>query len=1269
MSATNTISIRLEVTGDAATLSKITNVVNGFKGLKGGLDQAKASMAGGFNTGALTGLNAAIGQTQTQVTTLKTRLQQIGGTLASNASAFGVATASVWGVYNAYDSLVKVEIRAETAMNRVSTMTTTLATLENRLAEARNTGNLSANEMAILEDRITDTKAKLATAQERSADLQGDVNEAWGAFASQVGPQVVAAGASVLQLVTNLRGSMTGVIPSIKNFFGSFMSGTSIMGDTRKQTLLLGQGIGNLPGPMGAATVATKGLSTAMKGLLIGTGVGLAITAIALIAEHFINTAEAAKDSTEDIEDNMTDMEDSVEGSAAGFKTNMVTMEDAIKGLAAATAVETAKITGDLETIKNAAKPPPPLPERLPGMAGGAGTPTIEGPFLTPEQAKGLSDVQAKIKTFKEQLDELYTATVTSGKKSMVELGFGIETLGHVTDETAIKVADFEKKILAAAKSGDLVQVLELMEQRAVFLGETLQSKTTKGIIAVGDAVMETADRFKNYATPAIEDFTATDAKMHEQLLETAKRTTEAATAEQNALAEKERIEKEEIETLAMLTEQTFGVAEATQMAGESNADYKTRMEQLGGITLQQINKEKERTFGLIESAVNLGLAKTRQEELNTAMHEGDNAVAALILSNSTLANVLNDGNRANDLRIDGMVQGREAAVAWYDQMIMQIEADKQFATDQEMIADHFANAIPAGIDLTREQMTLLITTFDDVGKFGLAMGDVLNEVFSASRGALQGLIDAAVEGGDTWKDAWDKLKDIIPKELRTDTKEFITDQAEIGKKIDEAILKIQAYRGAWNDYNKEQKKIAIKDLVEDLQGLENTIDDVTKIDVSKLVDPLIALKKDGMTQEEFNIWQGFFELYNRLQKEGGGIDDHDVRALQEYVKNHTGMKTLGEETGKTWDEMNELEKINAKIASNTKLAETLIIQAQAFQSQLEFVDLLNESLLLRNILMSSGTGGNGFTNIAFDDEDKPEHIERPENIIESEEGIGTMDTDAMIQAQTDLQVALQKTQTAFANLAQQGSLSLLSLAKASSGNAQGISNNLDVVYVSAGHSQEGLANLSNQGTISLARLASASSKAAQGIRNNLNVGYVAAGHLQVGLANLANEGDKSLRKLAASSSTNMNGFVNNLKKGIAAVNSLKSAIAGLKDKTVHVGLTGPGVKFLAQGYHGVVDKPTLMMVGEAGPERVDVSPAVGSKATGLQFENARNVKVEPVGKLDTGPRFERETVHEQTGPRVIQLVTYTYLYPNSDAYRKSVQQVSLDNTGMFPSV
>ncbi len=164
--------------------------------------------------------------------------------------------------------------------------------------------------------------------------------------------------------------------------------------------------------------------------------------------------------------------------------------------------------------------------------------------------------------------------------------------------------------------------------------------------------------------------------------------------------------------------------------------------------------------------------------------------------------------------------------------------------------------------------------------------------------------------------------------------------------------------------------------------------------------------------------------------------------------------------------------------------------------------------------------------------------------------------------------VALQKSQTAFANLSNQGIASLNALGSASSQQMSGLRNNLSVGAVAAQKLQSGLANLSNQGANSLKRLASASSSAMSGMKNNLSVGAVASQKLQTGLANLSNQGANAFRRLASASSSAMNGLIHNVQAAQRAVISLVKSIGQLKSKSIniHVGLSGPGVSYLGRG-------------------------------------------------------------------------------------------------------
>jgi hypothetical protein len=122
-----------------------------------------------------------------------------------------------------------------------------------------------------------------------------------------------------------------------------------------------------------------------------------------------------------------------------------------------------------------------------------------------------------------------------------------------------------------------------------------------------------------------------------------------------------------------------------------------------------------------------------------------------------------------------------------------------------------------------------------------------------------------------------------------------------------------------------------------------------------------------------------------------------------------------------------------------------------------------------------------------------------------------------------------------------------------------------------------------------------------------------------------------------------------------SAVEDLQNAIDDLKSKkiTVEVDATGDGLKFLAKGFHGIVNKPTVMIVGEAGAEQVDVTPT-NAAPTGLNSD--RNLNIIPImsqslkqNMFDTGESDDsiRKALRNSTiGREIVQQITRRITVP-----------------------
>jgi hypothetical protein len=292
------VSIRFDVQGNEKLLGMLTAYKSGIAGLEVemiGLQTTLAKPMGGL--GPLQNLAAGTEQATAKVASFKGQLASIGSQLGQNATSFGVATASVWGIYNAYDGLEKIQIRAHASGVKVQTLETSLAALTERRRIAVEKGNLTGEQMSILNEKIANTQEKLTVAQERNADATQDLQEAWAGFFSTIGPQVIAAGGSISQLftslttkgpegisaLTKLKTSFAGLFASIA---GAGAGGIKAIPEmfTKLKTAITGTtpALGPLDNAMKGTAGSTGFLSSSIGGFAVAAGAG-AIAALGII--------------------------------------------------------------------------------------------------------------------------------------------------------------------------------------------------------------------------------------------------------------------------------------------------------------------------------------------------------------------------------------------------------------------------------------------------------------------------------------------------------------------------------------------------------------------------------------------------------------------------------------------------------------------------------------------------------------------------------------------------------------------------------------------------------------------------------------------------------------------------------------------------------------------------------------------------------------------------------------------------------------------------
>lgn len=1073
MSASNTVSIQLVLQGSPEIVNQIKTVLTGFNQLKVGLDGAKQSMSGGFRLDGLQGLQAAMGSAEQQTNKFRSTLSKIGGEISKNGSAFSVAAASVWGVYNAYDSLTKVQIRASQSITRVSSLTTTLATLENRLTEARQQGNLSAEEMAILEQRITDTKTKLAVAQERSADLQGDVNEAWGQFASQVGPQAIAAAGSIGQVVTSMRGSLTGLIPKITQFFGGMTSlaGSSAAAATSARPLgsiFASTGTGAQIGATGI-----RAMSGAMKALLIGSGIGAILVAVGLLTEGFGLLGKASAESANDLSASQT-----------------TTVENTGKYSDAFQAAYDRASTAIEEHAKN-------VKTQHDAMSATIRTATLnDARFAMENTRKEWMAAKAKSDAMLVEINKLREQYKDAGQFSDIYL-FAIQKMIPAQMELAGKTETLRVGLQAEGKAlGTLVTIFKEQETAAknsIAMHSQSAASSLQNALAIEkthDAVRKAVDLYVSELVPAVKAGTVSE--------------------------------------------------EAFIAAFENSAASYTNNTELKGVATEHFNAKVKELFPDMEK-----LAKAEEKEVKNA--------------NELIAK-WEELEIKFGVEVPESIKTSETALEAYGKVL---ENNKQLIDEWLSHAEEFKN-------------------------------------FSSASKAL-------------------KLEFEVDKEVKDFIKDF---DKETEKKIKIVVKREQAMQD-------------FKALFESIQSI------FFKQGKGKL-------NADGTTTFDME----FRPIYN----ESDAIEFRDtlLDSLDNVFKGAKKPEYIKTMIEKLSDADSKAEIIKVLQEYGFLLEQTITENAStAAENAAAAYDTAFKSKLgpLGSILTTGTSPGQKGKVTSID----------PETGKQTIEPVGKGETSGQVADQTALQVALQKTQESFANLATQGANSMAMLAKASSAAINGIKNNLKVGEVASQKLQTGLANLSNEGLKSLAAIAKSSSAAMNGTKGNLSVGEVAAQKLQKGLANLAIQGSNSLRMLAQTSSSQMNGFVNNLKKGETAARRLQSAIDDLESKSITVTTTYVTKRVNAQhGFHGVISTPTNFTVGEGSkPELVTVTPLTGGSTPNPH----ENIHVQSASRLVTN---ERRQQSQRSGPTTIHLTSYIQAVPGSNEYRKVVQEFSLDDLSRF---
>ena len=150
------------------------------------------------------------------------------GTTPSSPTFTSAGPLSTWRLFEAFDSLEKIEVASSRSTLNVQRAQDQLANATDKLNKMQNDGKSSAADLAKQQEQVRLAQEKLSVVTQNNQRIQGDLNEAYVHFAQSVGPIAIEAGVAINGLWSNLsknsgalKAGVTGVIGAFGNLGNS----------------------------------------------------------------------------------------------------------------------------------------------------------------------------------------------------------------------------------------------------------------------------------------------------------------------------------------------------------------------------------------------------------------------------------------------------------------------------------------------------------------------------------------------------------------------------------------------------------------------------------------------------------------------------------------------------------------------------------------------------------------------------------------------------------------------------------------------------------------------------------------------------------------------------------------------------------------------------------------------------------------------------------------------------------------------------------------
>jgi len=242
---------------------------------------------------AFTGAGPQIGQIAQQerqwsneTLNLSQSHRTLGQSLKDNALAIGVTASSVVGLITQFHGLEAAHVALERAQYRQSTAAFAVQKAQEKLANDLAKYGPASKQVADDETNLANKREALRVQTERVGVSQTNYNDALLSFATNVGPQLIQIGAGIVSMFSNMRGSQM-LAAAANSVFTASSAGAAGGAIAVADADLM------LAGAEDVASASAMGLATRLA--LIAVPVAVVAAAIALLGTNAFGAADAFK--------------------------------------------------------------------------------------------------------------------------------------------------------------------------------------------------------------------------------------------------------------------------------------------------------------------------------------------------------------------------------------------------------------------------------------------------------------------------------------------------------------------------------------------------------------------------------------------------------------------------------------------------------------------------------------------------------------------------------------------------------------------------------------------------------------------------------------------------------------------------------------------------------------------------------------------------------------------------------------------------------------